>query len=29
MWFGGEFSEASGNWGTDVGATDFCNPFSQ
>jgi hypothetical protein len=29
MWFAGEFSEASGNWGTAVGATDFCNPFSQ
>ena len=29
LWIAGEETEASGNWGTSIGATDFCNPFVQ
>jgi hypothetical protein len=29
FWFGGQFSEASGNWGTKIGKNGYSNPSAQ
>ncbi len=29
LWIAGQYSEATGSWGTAIGGVAFCNPFVQ